>query len=251
MMNVSTDFAMPPGLRIIFSDAADGSIAAGGGKQSLPIHHENTKKLLLASGMNPSGRTRVFVTYSPDNTYRDIVRVTDQNAGGSIKCDALYTTDIGRVITLPVADCIATVVYDPAAHMLGVLHLGRHASLAGLIEKFASEVENVGSLPRNWHVWMSPSLQIGSNGLDYFEPLEPEQWTAYQHIDNDGRIHIDIPGHNRKQFEYLGVAPQNMFVSPVDTYSDTNYFSHRAAVNQKLPERDGRMMVAAILKSTD
>lgn len=237
------DFA--PGVKIAFSSVEDGSIAAGGGRPSLPEHEANADGF-LQQYFATTRRSKVFVTYLPENTYTHIVRVTTDNAGQAIQSDALYTSDADQVITLPVADCIATVVYDPIAHMMGVLHLGRHASVAGLIEEFAIEVaDTLGSDPRDWHVWMSPSLQPDSNMLDYFEPPHIDGWHGFMPMREDGKIHLDIPGHNRERFERLGVLQANIYVSPIDTYSDERYYSHRAATELGRPDRQGRMMVAA------
>ena len=240
---------IPPGVKIAFSSVEDGSVAAGGGKPSRPEHEKNTVEFFQKYGFDPEGRAKVFVTYLPENTYTYIERV-DESMSGAIKSDALFTTEPGKVITLPVADCIATVVYDPVAHMLGVLHLGRHASVAGLIEEFAIRVaDEVGSDPRDWHVWMSPSLKPDHDRMAYFTPPQPEQWEAWQRPGADGMIHIDIPGHNRERFERLGVLPSKIYISPINTYSDERYFSHRAATELDRPDRQGRMMVAATLLS--
>ncbi|MBC7746648.1 polyphenol oxidase family protein, partial [Pedobacter sp.] len=181
-------------------------------------------------------------------TYTDIDRVTKDNAGKSITTDALYTTETGLTLTLTVGDCVATVIYDPEAHLLGVLHLGRHASVEGLIEAFAFEVGAIaGSNPHNWYVWMSPSIQLAENRLEYFDPLWPEQWLDYTALDDKNRIHIDIPAHNRDRFIELGVLPERIEISPIDTYTDKHYFSHRAAAEGSDASRQGRMMVAAMM----
>ena len=235
-------------LSIKFSSVKDGSIAAGGGRPPLPVHEKNSVAFLEKHGFEPAGRARVFVTYLPENTYTHIERA-DEDTNGSVMCDALFTTVVGKVITLPVADCVATVVYDPITRMLGVLHLGRHSSVAGLIEEFAIRVaDELGADPRDWHVWMSPSIQQANNALDYFEPPHPDKWQGFMNQEVDGKIHIDIPGHNRNCFERLGVPQANIEVSKVDTYTDKRYFSHRAATEGGQPERQGRMMVAAVLE---
>ncbi len=239
---------LPRGVRVAFSSVEDGTIAAGAGAPALPVHIQQTEDFLVKYGFTPTDRARVFVTYLPENTYVHIERV-DSQSSGAIKSDALFTTIPKKVITLPVADCVATIVYDPIAMMLGVLHLGRHSSVAGLIEEFAIRVaDEVGSDPRNWHIWMSPSIQAENNALEYFEPPHPDKWQGYAKPEADGKIHINIPGYNRNCFERLGVPQANIYVSPIDTYTDTRYFSHRAATEGVRPERQGRMMVAAMLE---
>lgn len=240
--------SLPDGITVIFSDVSDGSIAAGAGNPSSPQHEANIVTFLRRYGLDPSGRTKVFVTYGPENTYTNVERVTSENAGAAIVSDALYTTDTDRLITLPVADCIATVIYDPVAGMMGVLHLGRHASVAGLIETFIIEVaDTLGSDPRDWHVWMSPSLKKAHDIMEYFDPPNPDHWKDFVERDSEMKIHIDIDGHNQDRFIRAGVIPENIIVSPEDTYSDERYYSNRAANELNLPDRQGRMMVAAIM----
>ena len=132
------------------------------------LDHSRNADEFLKKHEFPLERSRIFVTYDDEREYIDIVRVDDENVGSDIKADALYTTDVGKVLTLPVADCVATVVYDPVTGMLALLHLGRQSSVAGLIEHFILEVaDRLGSDPRDWHVWMSPSLRQINDRLDF------------------------------------------------------------------------------------
>lgn len=236
-------------IRIAFSSSSDGCMPSGGGYEITKEHLRNTEAFLQNHDF-PADYTKVGVLYQPSSTFTHIERIyADSNA--DIKADAQFTTAIEKPIVLPVADCIATVVHDPVAGMLGVLHMGRHSSVAGLIEEFVIRVsDELGSDPRDWHVWMSPSLQKESNILEYFEPPRPEEWVQWQYYDQDGCLHIDIPGHNRARFERAGVKQENIYVSPVDTYNDKRYFSHRAANELNRPDRQGRMMVVAVMNKS-
>lgn len=239
---------LPRCVRVAFSSVEDGPVSPGGGKSPTFEHEKNVEKFLVKYGFQQGVRTRVRVTYLPENTYSHIERVISANKGQAIKADALFTTDTDCLITLPVADCIATIIYDPKAGMLAVLHLGRHSSVAGLIEEFAIRVaDELGSDPHDWHVWMSPSLKPDHDRMEYFTPPNPENWEAWQRQGSDGMIHIDIPGHNRERFERLGVPQANIYVSPINTYNDERFYSHRAAVELNRPDREGRMMVAAVM----
>lgn len=236
-----------PDVEILFSTVSDGSMAAGGGAPSTPEHERNVERFLAAHDFRLE-RTRIFVTYGGGNTYTEVRRVTNANAGQNVMCDALYTTEPGYVITLPVADCVATVVYDPATCMLGVLHLGRHASIAGLIESFVIDVaDTLGSDPRDWYVWMSPSIRADHDRLDYFTPLWPDNWRDYM-SHKDGKIYIDTVGHNTSRFVRAGVSPERITVSPISTYDDTRFYSQRAYAETGDPSRLGRMMVAARIR---
>lgn len=237
--------SLPDKVKIAFSKASDGSMAVGLGGKPTRLQQKNVEVFLKKHGFDPAERATVFVTYEPDNTYTHIERVHEGDKG-PIRSDALFTTVKYKAITLTVADCIATIVYDPVAQMLGILHLGRHSSVAGLIEEFTIRVaDEVGSDPRDWHVWMSPSLKSDHDRMEYFTPPHPDQWQAWQRTAEDGMIHIDIPGHNRVRFERLGVPQGNIFISTDNTYTDKRYFSHRASTELNQPERQGRMLVVA------
>lgn len=239
----------PKGIMATFSSVENGSMAAGGGNTPTEQHQRNAEQFLAEQGLPVDCRTRIFVTYSEGRVYDDVVRVTKDDCGKSIETDAIFTTEVGQTLTLPVADCVATIVYDPTVRMLGMLHLGRHSSVDGLIERFAKTVQDqTDSQPENWHVWMSPSLGMEHNKLQYFTPSSREEWKDFQRTDDAGEIHIDMAAHNRERFIKLGVMPVRIAMSGIDTYGDPRYFSHRAATEPGGDiERQGRMMAAAVM----
>lgn len=240
----NTRQALHQDIDIIFSTVQDGSMAAGGGRPSSLEQQRNADKFLEEHGFGLE-RYRILVRYGEGRTYDQVVRVESATEAGDIVSDALYTTLPDVTITLSVADCVATVVYDPRTQMVGVLHLGRHSSVAGLIESFVIDVaDNVGSDPRDWLVWMGPSLRQDNDRLDYFDPADIEEWRDYTRVGSDGKIHIDTVGHNVARFVRAGVSDKNIIISPLDTYSDRRFYSQRAYTEQDDPSRLGRMMVA-------
>lgn len=239
----SRDLSIHPRVKAIFTSATEGSIATG---QGLPDSALNTnrRKTIIKQMFGNAAHTKMVIRYDDRQTYRHIEQWVDVD---EIACDALYTTQPRAVIALPVADCLATLVYDPVVHMLGILHLGRHSSVAGLIESFVIEVaDTLGSDPRDWSVWMSPSISKEHDRMDYFNPPNPDEWTAFTSHKADG-IYLDVAGHNIARFERAGVLSHNIYKAPEDTYSNELYFSQRAADEQLNPIRQGRMMLAASL----
>ncbi len=235
-------------LRVAFSSASDGKLSRGSSGDDTGQHAERLKAFLASHHFADDTLTKLAVRFGDDKNYRTVVRVTNDNKGHTINADGFYTTQPGITLFLPVADCVATVVYDPTRHMLGILHLGRHSSAAHLIESFCDEVaSSLHSDPSDWRVWMSPSLQQQNNALEYFHPESPDEWEQFVSRSPDGSLLLDIPAHNRQRFELLGVQPANIEVSQVNTYTDEQYFSHRAANDLQKPQRQGRMIVAAAL----
>lgn len=230
-------------VQIAFSDRSDGSMATGQGKPQTTAQIANVEAFLRKNKL-PLERSSMQITYGDDRSYTDVIRLDNSSGRQLINSDAVYTTNPNQVIVLPVADCIATVIYDQVTNMLGVLHLGRHSSVAGLIEAFVIEVSDVlGSDPRDWQVWMSPGLQKKHDRLDYFELAGSDEWRDFVRHKPDG-IHIDTVNHNRARFERAGVDPANIEISTVDTYDNEAYFSHRAYLDGRT-DKSGRMILAA------
>ena len=245
-MNQYQPIKFHPSVHAIFTLSEDGSIATGAGKPDSDEHRDRRIAIITRYFASPN-HTKVVIRYGDDKTYTHIERLINATQA-SVEADAVYTTSPGVVMALPVADCVATLVYDPVTNMLGILHLGRHSSVAGLIENFVIEVSDVlGSDPHDWHVWMSPSLKQVHDRMDYFTPDRIDEWENFMKQDDEGRICIDVDGHNVQRFIRAGVPSENIYNAPEDTYDDKRFFSQRAADEQGDRTRQGRMMLAASL----
>lgn len=167
---------------------------------------------------------------------RSTTRFTSEVVG-----DALYTESKGVGLFLPVADCVATVVHDPKRGALALLHLGRHSTMTDLVEKtvnhFVSQSSNVADLI----VWMSPSAQKISYAMDYFDQADHPDWQSFTE-ERDGKIYLDMQGYNRSAFIKHGVNADNIHISPIDTVTNPDYFSHSAG------DTHGRQAVVAMLR---
>lgn len=123
------------------------------------------------------------------------------------------------------ADCAATIVYDPKLHIVALLHLGRHSSLTSLIAKTIRAFAGFGSHRTDLIVWMAPSVQQSHYQLDYFDPADGEEW--YEFVDKrDGKYFVDLQGHNAAVFEREGLSPHNIHRSSINTAARGEYFSH-------------------------
>lgn len=153
---------------------------------------------------------------------RDTVRFTP-----GVHADALLTRERGVGLFLPVADCVATVVYDPVCYHLALLHLGRHSTLTSLVEGTVRYFIAHGSNADDILVWMSPSAKRDTYRLEWFDHEADASWEAF-YIKSDDGYFLDLPGYNRQRFIECGIPSGNITVSPVDTTRDPNYFSHRS-----------------------
>lgn len=181
-----------------------------------------------------------IINYADGRTYDNIVEVSTPDNSG-VAADMLYTEAAGVGLFLPVADCVATVIYDPSRQALALAHIGRHASIAklmvGAIRFFASK----GSRPEDLIIWMAPSVAASDYKMQYFDYLDDPDWQGFAHVMSNG-IYLDLAGFNSNLAQNFGVLKYNIHISPVNTTRDGNYFSHSQG------DITGRFAVVAEMK---
>ena len=187
------------------------------------------------------------ISYDQGQTFDAIADVTEadttrHNSEG-IFADALYTEAVGVGLFLPVADCIATAIYDPKRRALMLVHLGRHSTVAQLMSRAVRYFVERGSRAKDLQIWMSPSITQKNYLMDYFNHANDTNWRNFCRQTADG-IYLDMQGFNRSLAVQAGVPGDNIFISPIDTADDPNYFSHSAG------DTGGRFAVLAEMKST-
>ncbi len=165
-----------------------------------------------------------IILYGDDQTYDTIAEV-DRPNGEGVCADALYTETLGVGLFLPVADCVATVVYDSNRRALAVAHLGRHASVARLMTKLVEFMVEKGSAACDLVVWMAPSVGRDSYRMEYFAHSNEPEWQAFAITRDDG-VYLDLAGFNASLAASAGILPENIHRSPIDTARSTDYFSH-------------------------
>ena len=187
------------------------------------------------------------ISYDRAQTFDNIAEVTEADTvkhnNEGIFADALYTEAAGVGLFLPVADCIATVIYDPKRRALMLAHLGRHSTVAQLMSRAVWYFVERGSQAKDLQIWMSPSITQKNYRMDYFDHTNDTNWHSFCRQTADG-IYLDMQGFNRSLAIQAGVPGDNIFISPIDTADDPNYFSHSAG------DAGGRFAVLAEIKST-
>jgi copper oxidase (laccase) domain-containing protein len=184
------------------------------------------------------------IVYGDTETYDSLRRVSEHDTTkfiADVPADGLITSEVGVGLFLPVADCVATVMYDPVRRQLAMLHLGRHSTYTSLIAKAVDAFVREGSRAADIHVWMSPSAKKETYRLQWFDKEDDPQWHGYFTQDADGFL-LDIPGFNTKRFLEQGVVANNITVSPIDTMKDPEYFSHASG------DVHGRIAVLAMMR---
>ena len=169
------------------------------------------------------------ISYNQGQTFDTIAEVTETDTvkhnNEGIFADALYTETAGIGLFLPVADCIATVIYDPKRRALMLAHLGRHSTVAQLMARAVQYFVEHGSQAKDLQIWMLPSITQKNYRMDYFNHVDEISWQNFCRQTADG-IYLDMQGFNRSLAIQAGVPANNIVISPIDTADDPYYFSH-------------------------
>lgn len=207
---------------------------------------ENRRRFCDQIGINYDDVVYHVISYDQAQTFDTIVEVTEADTvkynNEGIFADALYTEMAGVGLFLPVADCIATVIYDPKHRALMLVHLGRHSTVAQLMTKAIQHFVERGSQVNDLQLWMSPSITQKNYRMDYFNHTDDINWQNFCRQKADG-IYLDMQGFNRSLAIQAGVPGDNIFISPIDTADDSNYFSHSSG------DTGGRVAVLAVMES--
>ena len=234
----------PENVLVAVSSRADGTVLDRAVGVHNPLIVTNRTKFSDAVGVSYGDAVYQRIIYGDDQTY-DVIKyvgAADTTKHVSeVAADALITAEPGVGIMLPVADCVATVIYDPANKRLAVLHLGRHSTLANLMAKTLAELKRTGSEMIDLIIWMAPSVQKTHYGLDYFTAKDDPSWKEFDR-EKDDKIYLDMQGYNAQAALTACVPAENIFISPVNTATDQNYFSHSHG------DTTGRFAVLAIMR---
>lgn len=218
----------PDDVIVKVSSRGDGSVLDRPVGIHSPDMVTNRTKFCEANGVSYGDVVFQRIVYDEARSYELIAEV---DAGSTTKftsevvADALFTRSKNVGLLLPVADCAATVVYDPVHHFLALAHLGRHSTLTNLVARLVGHFVMSGSKAEDLVVWMGPSAKRETYRLEWFDRADDVVWQSFFDKKDDG-YYLDLPGYNHQQFTRAGVSPNNIHVSPVDTVSNLDYFSH-------------------------
>ena len=206
---------------------------------------ENRRRFCDHIGVKYDDVVYHVISYDQGQTFDNIAEVTETDTtrhnNEGIFADALYTEAAGIGLFLPVADCIATVIYDPKRRVLMLAHLGRHSTVAQLMSHAVRYFVERGSQAKDLQIWMSPSITQKNYRMDYFNHANDTNWHNFCRQTADG-IYLDMQGFNRSLAIQAGVPAENIFISPIDTEDNPNYFSHSSG------DIGGRFVVVACMR---
>ena len=187
--------------------------------------------------------------------HENIIRVVTNDQVGrgatdrteAIQADALITQEINAPLLLTTADCLPISLFDPKTNTIALIHLSRHTFVLDLLEKTLTLlVQEFGAHPEDLVVIIGPHIKKDS--YHFPEPLTSVHPKLAAYIySKDERAHIDLLSATLAVLHKNNVAQNRIEVSPVNTHSDLNYFSHVRASEQGEPE--GRLATVLCLTS--
>lgn len=216
---------------------------------------QNRHRWLAEVGISISQTTLVRVTYGPEIDYVRMQDIDETSAGrgmlspnDGLIADAMFTKTAGHGLFLPLADCGGVVLYDAAHQALGVVHLGRQATFAGLARRAVLHMQKkYGTNPADLFIWISPSISGDSYWLHSFAHADDQRWQAFSKPKNNGWL-VDLQGFNEAEFRALGVQANHIEHANIDTASHADYPSHYRYQTHGETAKAGRFAIVAWLK---
>lgn len=193
----------------------------------------NRSKWLKRNNLSLEDATRVHITYNGDDFCRYRVVASDDKGegmsdGAGERADALVTTGINHALFLPIADCVATTLFDEENGVLMLSHLGRHSlEQNGGARSVEFLVKNFRSNPQNLKVWLSPAPN-------------KEAYPIFK-LNNQGMKEAVF-----EQLQRAGVRYENIIDNPADTATDDAYFSYSEFLKGNKPS-EGRFAMVAMM----
>jgi YfiH family protein len=196
---------------------------------------ENRQRALQAAGLAPE--RCVFLQQSHGSGLEE---ASEAQAGlglaawegGLPDCDAVFTRSRGLGLAIGQADCLAVVLVDPVAGLLGLAHAGWRGALSGLPGQLAQRMLKEGAQAEQMRAVLSPCLgprhlELGEAQLGAFQ----ERYLRYREFSGplrQGKFFLDLWTCARMQLEQAGLHAIHIQGLELDTAEMPEFFfSHR------------------------
>jgi YfiH family protein len=154
-----------------------------------------------------------------------------------IRADALVTGKKGLFLFLLIADCLPVILYDPTRGVLALAHCGRKSTGDKLLQKVIDLLKDeFGTDPGDLIAGIGPGIHVESYKLEDFPERHLDDWKDFISEGRDGSAAVDLVSYNKLQLAESGVKEENIEISPIDTATDVNFFSHYRSRRNGEPE---------------
>lgn len=238
----------PPNLAYGFSKVSDGNMSFVYGDG--PIVAKARSDYLHKQGI--ANQDAVFIKLEHGTKIHKVGKedkgnLVDPGRQDEIIGDGLITNQPGLTLFLVVADCIGAVIFDPISNSVGLIHAGRKGVEQNILKKAVDAMKTeYGAKPNDLILLTSPSISAESYVFDELKAIDMQFWGQDVSRGKDGKYHMDIKSRLESQAIGIGIKKANITISPTDTFTDINYFSHRRSMATGGPE--GRFAVFAQIR---
>lgn len=217
-----------PGVRAAFTGRdLDEPLERSVGDAGNLSHHRPHRPARLAADRAAAAAA---VGVEPDDVVRlrqvhgsEVVVVDDQTPRGAElgPADAMVTTQVGRALSVLVADCVPVLLAGP--RVVGAAHAGRGGVMADVVGETAAAMARLGAAPTVAAI--GPSI----GGCCY----EVEDWLRDEVVDQHpaaaaettwGTPSLDLPAAVSARLHSLGVVVHRVMAC---THCGSGWFSHR------------------------
>ncbi|MEK9176870.1 MAG: polyphenol oxidase family protein [Patescibacteria group bacterium] len=201
---------------------------------------ENRRKFLTKHGFAPEQCVYMDLQHGSESAV-----VGEKEKGTILKVDALMTMAPGVALFLMTADCFPVAYHDPVKNAVALAHLGWKSTdknlAAQVVERMTQEFH---SDPGDILVFIGPGIDKDSYLVERPGQKDDPKWRPF--LDEAmGSTKIDLVGYNENALIDAGVPREHITVSPENTVSSPEYFSHRRS--GKTGESEGRFATVAAL----
>lgn len=185
----------------------------------------------------------------------DIIKPSISDAGKGMasdsqegfEADGLITNIQGLGLSFVVADCMPVVLYDAKNKAVALLHAGRRGVEQNILSAGFQKLNTVYSTQaEDILMGVGPGIGADSYIFDTDKGVDKVFWGDDFKLAKDGRYRMDSKNKLLSQALGLGILKNHIEISPIDTYTNSNYFSHRLSFDKGVSE--GRFAVVVYLK---
>jgi copper oxidase (laccase) domain-containing protein len=153
-----------------------------------------------------------------------VVVVTRAGEHAGADADAAVTTTPGCVLAVRTADCAPVVLVG--RHSVGVVHVGWRGLMAGVVERAAAALHDLGDAPRTAH--LGPCIRVGCYEFDGPElgAVAARYGPQVRGTTTWGTPAMDLPAAVHAALAAAGVATVDD--TSGCTACDARWYSHRA-----------------------
>jgi polyphenol oxidase len=229
-------------MHIFTSTIADGNMSYKCGERD--VAGGNRAAFFAAHGIDPAH----VVVMSCEHADK-IVRVGGETFSGAteVVCEALITNEKNLALFLLTADCYPVVFYDPVHECIGLAHLGWKPTALHLAQKVVARMgAEFGTRAEDIEVYFGPGISAESYVTPTPAQLNNPEWANFMrpHATLPNMYHVDLLGFNTASLEFAGVLSGKIYISGIDTATNSDYFSHyRAAKNGEIEGRFATVVV--------